>query len=1257
MEKYINDKSPFWQSIGELDGVMLDFEGHDRPRYIYPTNKEAGYLGIESFDAVWNTPQYVSTASGGTLESAKYYAIIVVPIKTDMTAGGLPIYGEASPRSIPVTPGSASKKLTFTIPTHSQKIIKNTGLCLIKTGVSVTDTSQAWTVNEHAGRVLKNVETGLEYVIVSNTADTVVCSNLSFTTGDRFQILASAITARAIYASEMTNATDVTSSTYYLRDIIEDNTTTSYELTAFAESADSWDFSGNYLPPPNAAAVKVLASLVFCGGGIEESRGTAKIDTTTDNSIQTATDDTGTVGAISKFEDSSKAWTPNELIGLTLINSANGEETITDNTATEVYPALIGSTKFNEADAYTVIDKTATPDVSEDAIFIPSTTKITFADTSAPEETGTVQGKTANTITFADVTGTPLLTKTIALASSSSLSVVNTASPFLTAAAYTGYSAPISYFARGFTLYGYVYTIAIGDYVLNSSNVVVAKVVGYVNAGLSPGLCYVGIDRAITLAAGQTVKFCHKSESWGTTQYVGKLLYNSSNFLIARITAHTDDTLYVQSSLAVGASFKVFSDTWTVDEWKDSVLHDGASVFGIVESNTVDTLTVTAHGLSVTDAFEITKGGWDLSEYAGKFVLDGAGTLLGKVLSNTRNTLTLNAAHGLTAGDAFDIQTAVHSGVVTFPTSFKVAGKTWTDNEHVGKTIIFSSANTKTILDNNADSIALSDTYMPASAETFSIISASMAVTNPYDFVNEDGATVKVARYTIFGDIAGEDRLPLGTYAGDYVTVAASGTAGNNITDVKILRVDIGGKWFEVENDSVSAGNVSTGATVTIARNHITGNISGADQTYFTEGLVDARAKFAQSGEMVFKITFVDPVNQVLGIDQRYTDPVTAYTPFEIISNYPLYYSQSRNPHAFGAGSIIDLYDITGFSTVGNSLLVFCKNGLYRVDVESLGATPVLISDNLRCPAIGAIVRGEKNTMFYDGTGFSITDGSTAQSVTAYKARYYLENINKEYEKNICGVYDRENKRFEFYFPMGTDTQNNYGLIITEDALNCYPVYRQDCNSLWTNYDQGTLSVFHGTTGELDDGIGRIWKHTGTTDGTAVSSDTIVSVDGSTIYVTQPPVVAVGDMITVYPIASGEKYQQMIVKSVSGLSITVDDSYDLSNYIAGDLVLSGYVLFDYGIKWTDFASPQYRHQVRALHIDISETSGKLYIDHFLDMSETPVATNVYDITIDDSKIVVPFRMGKSYKYGFRLRGYSSTGLKISSFEIMYDTQV
>jgi hypothetical protein len=354
---------------------------------------------------------------------------------------------------------------------------------------------------------------------------------------------------------------------------------------------------------------------------------------------------------------------------------------------------------------------------------------------------------------------------------------------------------------------------------------------------------------------------------------------------------------------------------------------------------------------------------------------------------------------------------------------------------------------------------------------------------------------------------------------------------------------------------------------------------------------------------------------------------------------------------------------VTGISSVGDNVLCFCRSSLWRISVESLGAAAVLISDNIRCPAKFSIVKGEKLVAFYDGTGISVTDGVTAASRTSYKAKEYLANINKAYEQNIVGVYDRENRRFEFVFPMGSDTRNNYGLYVTEDTWNCYPFTRPDCNFMWTTYDSGNLKVYHGTSGELADGNGSVWKHSGELDGLTTAGVAIDSISGQDIIIFADAALtlAPGDSCTIYPIVSGEEYKELIIESAIEIGTNVyrlafDSSIDLTAYEAGDMLYFGYIPFDYGIKWTDFSSPQYRHQPRNIHIDIENMTGKLYVDHFLDMNETAVATNEYDLTPADTKIVVPFRMGKCYKYGFRLRGITSTQLKISAFEILFDTQ-
>lgn len=534
--------------------------------------------------------------------------------------------------------------------------------------------------------------------------------------------------------------------------------------------------------------------------------------------------------------------------------------------------------------------------------------------------------------------------------------------------------------------------------------------------------------------------------------------------------------------------------------------------------------------------------------------------------------------------------------------------------------------------------------------------------------------------FSVVGNIAGAQAdLTVGTeYTNDYFTMTisdgASDWAEGDFLVFNVIKSPVTDKrWIEFKNNLAVANDNDDTMKIVLTPNYIQGNASGADETKFTRGLESAGFRFPADKSAPYEIAWVDTVAQRLGLGSKYAGSNVADDDIKIESDYTPAFSDSQNPHRFRPENTIDVGDsATGISSIGDTAIIFCKNSVWRIGIEFLGSLPIMISNNVRCPAQFSIVKSDKYIMFYDGTGFSVTDGVSVKSVTSYKARDYLANINKAYEANIRGVYDRENSRFEFVFPLGTDSLNNYGLYITDGSWNCYPVSRSDCNALWTNFDDGNLLVFHGTSGDLvPTGIGTVFSHQGETDGTPDTGEylfTITGISGQVISVSAEgnTVLAVGDVITVYPTASGGQYRQLTVSAVSKTStdpapvtynITVDSSYDITGYGAGDTVGYGLIPFDYGIKWTDFSSPQYKHQVRALHLDLENAYGIIYIDHFLDMDENPVSTNGYAVYPNNTKLIVPFRAGKCYKYGFRLRGMSLKQVKISAFEVMFDTQI
>lgn len=328
------------------------------------------------------------------------------------------------------------------------------------------------------------------------------------------------------------------------------------------------------------------------------------------------------------------------------------------------------------------------------------------------------------------------------------------------------------------------------------------------------------------------------------------------------------------------------------------------------------------------------------------------------------------------------------------------------------------------------------------------------------------------------------------------------------------------------------------------------------------------------------------------------------------------------------------------------------------------GAAPQLISDQIFFDATHSICSNGRLVMFYDGEGISITDGVTMQSVTALKGREYLNNVNKELAIQIQGIYNPKDRRFEFTFPMGLETNNNYGIHITEDAYNNVPFSRPDANALFSGFEDGRFKIFHGTSGNLSGGAGAVWTHEGATDGFTGNGFESVITDITAQVMTVQGTLAigwgVGDVVLLYPVGGGNYRQAMIESLVDNGSfeyeLTFASDYDLTLFSVDDLCLFGMIPFDYGIKWTDFTSPQYLKRLREIQFDIQGMSGNFFVDHYLDMNEFSVQNDSQAVVASDSKLVFRFRQGQGYTYGFRMRGYSSTEFKINSFERIFSVK-
>lgn len=537
---------------------------------------------------------------------------------------------------------------------------------------------------------------------------------------------------------------------------------------------------------------------------------------------------------------------------------------------------------------------------------------------------------------------------------------------------------------------------------------------------------------------------------------------------------------------------------------------------------------------------------------------------------------------------------------------------------------------------------------------------------------NYVGATNgRIVRYTLGSSLSAFTDA----YVGSFVTVTNSGNSGNDIEDAQILRVADDKTWFEVENNEGVAD--ASDVTMTIA---MTPNVVETDLNirYIRQGLVNGKL-YLEGDASSYIILSVDTVNRRIMLTTKYTGKNTTTDVNTTVStDYNLYYSDIDNPHVFRTANYIEISDkIKAFADFGGTMVVFCASSVWAVPLDNLGQRATKITDQVSFDAVKSVVTTPKGIAFWDGYGFSLVDGTSIISITKYRANEYLKGIDRDKTTRITGVYDRKNTRLEYAFPYGGNPYNDAGLVIQLDSLNCYGVTRPDTNVLWTDTnDDGDFKVYHGTSAsQVNDeaSAGIVWEHDEDL-GLDVELDgytniiEITSKVNTSIFYGNTPSLGVlnalaGWPVVYNPIVSGGPIVHTTIRYLIEEEVTPRPYYKISTAVAipdaqvGDQLIIGGIPFDYGVKWLDFGSPQYKHKVREIKIDTNDYTGILYVDHYLNSEDTPIKTDVAYLTEEDTHYSIPFRGGDGYTYGFRLRGISFTKMKLLSMSILFDTEV
>jgi hypothetical protein len=533
----------------------------------------------------------------------------------------------------------------------------------------------------------------------------------------------------------------------------------------------------------------------------------------------------------------------------------------------------------------------------------------------------------------------------------------------------------------------------------------------------------------------------------------------------------------------------------------------------------------------------------------------------------------------------------------------------------------------------------------------------------------EDEQYGRFMRYTLGSALADLANV----VPGSVVTVTNSDDSENNVAEVIITRVDPDMRWFEIRNDSGVAADGNESMTIAITHNVVLGT-----DTRFAEAMKGGTILFANDSER-FTIAGVDSVNQRLYLAVKYTGvAVSEAVAFEIRTFNELYWSDNANPHTFRSANYARFPEnIVALTTYQETILVFCERNIYTYSIENPAAVPQRITTaQVKITAPWSIaVSPSYGVLFWDGNGFSLTDGIRVVSVTKDKCQWLMEGVHRDMEWNIRALWDNMNQRWLAVFPYGGDATNNYGLHIEGSDRRVYGIQMVDVNAIWIAQGEDDEPVVrHGTTS----------RHTGTTGGVvfdhipeavtdALPSDsgfiaTVTNHDRDTNTITvhsDAEITALpGTPVLGWPQGVETAYYKNFIFS----SITEDDTaespyvydliysddWDIDSIGDGDYLFFGGFAVDYGIKWTNFNSPHIRHNVRRIEIDVEPFSGFVIIDHYANNNEdTPIYSSTHIVT-GEHKILSTPKMGGHYTYGFRVRAVAASRLRIDNITILFD---
>ena len=497
------------------------------------------------------------------------------------------------------------------------------------------------------------------------------------------------------------------------------------------------------------------------------------------------------------------------------------------------------------------------------------------------------------------------------------------------------------------------------------------------------------------------------------------------------------------------------------------------------------------------------------------------------------------------------------------------------------------------------------------------------------------------------------------------LSISGNSSSGNNVSHAIVKTVSDSSDYIDIYNEDGVATGASGTATVYA--------------TYFADGFGGAKFRFDDDGvNQIYTVATVDVANQRFTIEEsEYNGAKTAgtyYAFFMDTYDRTLWWSKVDDPNSYPTENSMQFEEnLTALSSSGEYLVVFGRESIYIVNPRNpseFRKTNAPIGTNSPM----SVVPSENGVYFYDGKTIRLFDGLQANDITRRRVADILSNVTDGLEHNVYGIYIPNEQSIRWYIPVNSSVVNNYYVQYNLTTGFWWIGHCGDvtCASVLLDETDGSVELYTASSSRHS-GAGRIRKHDGSSEldgtdagttyyfGTVQSVDTVNRIIGFSIATGTVSTDEVGTPFTVFA-TGGVRDINGVISSITddgggNYSIGYHADFDFSTAQAGDNITIGIIPFIWGIKWDDFGSPQYKHELKEVHIHFTPTA-YLYgiVDFYTDYSSTPNKSVSFTVT-NDSKSVIRYHGERGYQIGHRIRIWSYDQVEIRDIVLMHRTIV